>query len=168
VEILSTDRLSLRTWTEADLNAGYAIWGDAEVMRFIGSGEPNALEEIRASIQTGIRHQQKYGHQHWAVVEKFSGKIIGACGFNRTENDGEIELVFHFENDSWGKGFATEAVKGCIEFASRTLKPTKIVASCHPDNIASKRVLQKEGFTYRGDRWFEDTSTEEPCFELVI
>lgn len=168
MEILRTARLALRTWTEDDLAAGFSIWGDAQVMKFIDNGEPQTLEEVRSSLRSGIRHQQKYGFQHWAVVELASEKVIGACGFNRTEHDGELELVFHFARAAWGKGIATEAAVGCIEYAKRVLQPKKIVAGCHPDNAASQRVLSKVGFSFIGNRWFEDTQREEPCFELIV
>lgn len=168
MEILRTDRLALRTWTLEDLDAGFAIWGDAEVMKFIDSGQAESLEQVKASIQAGINHQQKYGHQHWAVVERASGKLIGACGFNRTEEPGELELVFHFAKAFWGKGYATEATRGCLAYAARMLRPRKIIAGCHPNNEASKQVLLKVGFTFVGNRWFDDTQREEPCFELSM
>jgi [ribosomal protein S5]-alanine N-acetyltransferase len=168
MEILRTARLTLRTWTLDDLDAGFVIWGDPEVMRYIDSGEPESWEEVRASISAGIHHQEKYGHQHWAVIENKSEKLIGACGFNRTEDQGAIELVFHFAKEFWGKGYATEAAKACVAYAAEILKPKKIIAGCHANNDASKKVLMKVGFDFVGNRWFDDTKQEEPCFELTI
>jgi [ribosomal protein S5]-alanine N-acetyltransferase len=168
MDVLTTNRLSLRTWAEDDLASGFAIWGDAEVMKFVDTGRPSTLEEVRSSILAGIRHQRNYGHQHWAVIENASGQLIGACGFNRTECEGELELVFHFAKASWGKGFASEAALGCIGYAKQVLKASKVVAGCHPDNEASRRVLSKLGFSFVGNRWFEDTQREEPLFELAI
>jgi ribosomal-protein-alanine N-acetyltransferase len=166
--ILKTERLVLRTWTEKDLNSGFDIWGDHDVMKFVDSCNPKTLEQVRASIIAGIKHQEKFGFQHWAVIENKSQKIIGACGFNKTENDGEIELVFHFTKAFWGQGYATEAAKACVEYSIEKLGPKKIVAGCHPENEASKKVLIKAGLTFVGNRWFDDTQQEEPCFELVL
>ncbi len=167
MEILKTPRLILRTWTIADVQDGYAIWGDPEVMKFVDSGKPQALERVRKSIEAGIKHQEKFGYQHWAVIEKESAKLIGACGFNSTDQVGVIELVFHFSKFYWGRGYATESALGCIEFAFDQLKPEKVIAGCHPDNEASKKVLLKSGFFYVGNKWFDDTQREEPCFEIL-
>ena len=106
--------------------------------------------------------------QHWAVIENISGELIGACGFNVTEQDGELELVFHFAKAFWGKGYASEAAKACLTYAADTLKPKKIIAGCHPENDVSKNVLKKCGFKFVGNRWFDDTQREEPCFELSL
>lgn len=166
MEVLKTDRLLLRTWTENDLDSGFSIWGDEEVMKFIDDGKPKTLEQVKSSIYAGIQHQQKYGYQHWAVTEIDSRKLIGACGFNRTEQDGEIELVFHFAKAHWNKGYAKEAAQGCIQHAIQVLRPKKIIASCHPKNEISKRVLLKVGFTFISNLWYEDTQREELYFEM--
>ncbi len=167
MEILKTPRLILRTWTVSDIEDGYKIWGDAEVMRYVDTGEPQTFERVRKSIEAGIRHQEKFGFQHWAVIEKETAKLIGACGFNSTEQAGVIELVFHFAKSFWGKGYAVEAAKACIDFAFDQIKPVKIIAGCHPENEASKKVLLKSGFSFVGNKWFDDTQREEPCFELA-
>lgn len=167
MEILRTPRLILRTWTLTDVADGFAIWGDPEVMKYVDSGNAQSLDSVTKSIEAGIKHQEKFGYQHWAVIENESEKLIGACGFNRTEVPGQIELVFHFAKVFWGKGYATESAKACVAYAAETLKPIKIIAGCHPENEPSKKILLKTGFTFIGNKWFEDTQREEPCYEMV-
>ena len=167
MEILQTPRLTLRTWTEQDLDQGFGIWGDSKVMAYVDSGEAQTREQVEASIAAGIRHQEKFGFQHWAVIENISGKLIGACGFNHTEQVDKIELVFHFVRNAWGWGYATEAAKACVDFAFSTFRPNKIIAGCHLENKSSQHVLEKVGFSFIGNTWFEDTQREEPCFELT-
>lgn len=165
MEILRTNRLILRTWSVKDLPFGNLIWGDPEVMKYVDI--PMSIEQVMKSIEAGIGHQEKFGYQHWAVIVIETQKLIGACGFNRTEIPNEIELVFHFSKSSWGKGYATEAAQACVAYAFERIRPTKIIAGCHPENEASKKVLLKTGFTFVGNKWFEDTQREEPFFELV-
>lgn len=165
--IANTPRLILRTWAIEDVKNGFEIWGDSSVMKYVDSGIALTLEQVKKTIEAGIRHQEKFGYQHWAVVEKASSKIIGACGFNSTEYVGEIELVFHFVPSIWDQGYATEAAKVCVEFAFDQIKPIKIIAGCHPENEASKKVLLKSGFSFVGSKWFDDTKREEPCFEMA-
>ena len=165
--ILQTERLILRTWKITDLAEGFTIWGDPSVMKYIDSGKAKSLEQVKLSIEAGIKHQNSYGFQHWAVIEKHSEKIIGACGFNKTDTKDEIELVFHFAKLFWQKGYGSEAAIGCISYAKAHIKPKRIIAGCHPDNPASARVLTKAGFVFMGNQWFEDTQTHEPYYELV-
>ena len=166
-EILRTSRLVLRTWTIEDSALGFEIWGDPNVMKYVDSGEPQNIEQVQRSIEARIKHQEKFGYQHWAVVEIESNCIIGACGFNSTENPDEVEMVFHFNKKSWGKGFASEAAEACLDFIFSNFNINKVIAGCHPDNQASIKVLTKLGFSFIGNKWFADTKREEPCFELA-
>jgi [ribosomal protein S5]-alanine N-acetyltransferase len=165
MEIIRTSRLILRTWTTADLPFGNLLWGDPLVMKYVGS--TLSSEQVLKSIEAGIKHQERFGYQHWAVIEIETEKLIGACGFNKTDTPDEIEIVFHLSKQVWGQGYATEAAKACIEFAFEHIRPKKIIAGCHPQNEASKKVLVKIGFSFIGNKWFEDTQREEPFFELV-
>lgn len=166
VLILETRRLELRVWSEDDLESAIAIWGDPEVMRFIGSGKVSSRADVRRSIEAGITHQTKYGFQHWAVLERASGQIIGCCGFNRLEDSDALELVFHFAKAHWGNGYATEAAEACVSYAKRVLRPPQMVAWTHPLNAASRRILEKLGFEQRGHTYFEDSNLDEPRYEL--
>jgi len=49
-----------------------------------------------------------------------------------------------------GAGHATEAVRACARFAFETLKLHRVEAACVPTNIASRRVLEKSGFSLEG------------------
>ena len=149
-----------------DLPSAHYIWGDPDVMKYVDAGKPLATKSIEKSVEAGIRHQAVFGFQHWAVIENQSQSLVGACGFNNREEPKQIEMVFHFAKLSRGNGFATEAAKACIEYALANIHPDKIVAGCHPENKASRRVLEKVGFRFIGNKWFDDTQREEPYFEL--
>ena len=42
---LRSERLLVRPFEEADAPAAHAVYGDAEVMRFVGDGRPTSLRE---------------------------------------------------------------------------------------------------------------------------
>jgi RimJ/RimL family protein N-acetyltransferase len=96
------------------------------------------------------------------VVEKSSRKIVGCCGFHRVES--ALELAFHFIPQVWGKGYATEAAKACLEYGFEKLDAEKIIAFVHPENIASNRVLEKTGMKSKGLSEIDDTM--ENLYEL--
>ncbi|MBA2734093.1 MAG: GNAT family N-acetyltransferase [Acidobacteria bacterium] len=75
--ILETERLTLRTWLLDDAEDGYIIWSDPEVMRYVGTGQPNAsVEETRGWLSRMIAHQERHGFGYWAVLEKIFLKIF--------------------------------------------------------------------------------------------
>jgi ribosomal-protein-alanine N-acetyltransferase len=53
-----------------------------------------------------------------------------------------------------------------IEHAFATLKPAALVAGHNPRNQASRRVLEKLGFTYLRDEHFSGTGLMHPLYEL--
>lgn len=145
--ILETNRLVLRTWMLKDSEAALEIWGDAEVMQFVGKPFEN-IEVARRALENAIAAQDKHGFCLWAAVEKHSGRVVGCCGFHPFEND--LELAYHFIPQVWGKGYATEAAQACLEYGFGKLNATRIVAFTHPENIASFRVLERIGIKYKG------------------
>ena len=148
--ILETERLLVRTWTPSDAEEGFRIWSDAEVMRYVGTGQPNAtIEETRAWIGRMAAHHELHGFGFWAVVEKDSGQLVGSCGMGYQRDGGlPIEFGYTLARSRWGRGYATEAASACLRYAFETLGFTELVASVDALNVASQRVLEKIGFKY--------------------
>jgi [ribosomal protein S5]-alanine N-acetyltransferase len=162
-KVIETERLYLKVFEKDDNEATKKFWGDTEVMDQSGGATPhNLLSEILKSYRKC--HFEK-GLSVYAVIEKESSQVIGAAGFNVRETVGKIEIVYHFSKSSWGKGFATEAAKACIELAEINRNVKTIYASADPDNASSIKILEKLGFQFLEMRWFEDTSQNEPFYE---
>lgn len=149
-KILETGRLLLRTWTYADAEKLYEICRDPQVMYHIGDGKPFAsIEHAHQFLNWAVSYQKKNGFCRWAVIEKTGQTIVGSCGFARLPA-GDIELGYLFAQEFWGKGFATEAARGCLGYGFKNLGFEKIVALTDLDHAASQKVLEKIGFTRRG------------------
>jgi len=75
------------------------------------------------------------------------GRVIGHCGLlEKDVNDqAEIELIYVFASDSWGKGYATEAASALRDHAFHRLGLRLIIALINPGNPASARVAEKIG-----------------------
>ncbi len=149
--ILETERLFLRTWSVEDAEAGFRIWSDAEVMRYVGTGQPNAdVEQTRAWLGRMIAHQEKHGFCFWAIVDKESDRLIGSCGIAYQLDGGPpIEFGYTLARDFWGRGLATEAARAALCYIFTQTNVTEISASVDSRNVASRRVLEKIGFIYQ-------------------
>lgn len=149
--ILETERLLLRTWSLDDAEDGYRIWRDAEVMRYIGTGQPNAdVDETRRWLSRMIAHQEKHGFCFWAVVEKESNQLIGSCGMAYQLDGGlPIEFGYTLARAFWGRGLATEAASAALGYIFEKIDLPEIAASVDSRNVASIRVLEKVGFVYQ-------------------
>ena len=166
MESIKTARLELRTLRPEDADAAMNFWGDAEVMKHCGG----AFD--RESIQKGIRNYRKMqserGFSVFAVVFAGTNDVIGACGFNYTQDADEVELIYHFAQEYWGNGYATEAAKGCIAYARENLPACRILASVDALHESSVKILRKLGFQHTGEKWFDETQQYDLCFALNI
>ena len=107
------------------------------------------------------KSQERYrrdGYGLFAVVLKSNGQVIGNCGLMRQEIEGEslIEVGYHFRRDHWGRGYATEAARGCMAYAFGHLKADKVVSLILPENLPSRRVAERNGMTVERQVIFHD------------
>ena len=77
----------------------------------------------------------------------YDGKLIGSISVEKKDDDAEIGYMLH--NDYSNKGIGTEAVKQICPIAFKVLSLEQITANVFQPNIASIRVLLKNGFKYK-------------------
>lgn len=143
--ILETKRLILREMTEADLDALYEIQGE-ETDGFL---EPLCKDraEQRVKIQEYIRHMYGFcGFGIWMMQEKESGRAIGRAGLQLREGFETPELGFAVAPPFRRRGYAEEACRAVLEYASGELGFEEIRAVVHRDNENSRRLCEKLGF----------------------
>jgi ribosomal-protein-alanine N-acetyltransferase len=128
-----------------------AVFGDPAVMRFSGGGACTAegtLERVRGLVE----HQERHGFSKWGVRERTSGELVGDCGIQLLEGGPDVELGFHLRPSVWGRGYATEAARACLDAAFAGLGLDQVIAIVAPGNATSVRVLEKIGMRPAGER----------------
>ena len=83
---------------------------------------------------------------YWAIV--CDGKLIGSISVEKKDDDAEIGYMLL--NEYSNKGIGTEAVRQVCSIAFKILSLEQITANVFQPNIASIRVLLKNGFKYKG------------------
>ena len=61
-----------------------------------------------------------------------------------------IDMGWRLKKSAWGKRYATEGAKRCLEYAFNTLNLDKIIAVCTAQNTPSEKVMQKIGMLKKG------------------
>ncbi|WP_216663637.1 MULTISPECIES: GNAT family N-acetyltransferase [unclassified Lentimicrobium] len=145
IEIHSS-RLLLREIESSDTSAIFMYRSDAQTNQYQG-WIPEKLEEVNDFIEHKIAKEfNRLGT--WfqlAIVLKESNKLIGDLGMHFLENDA-VELGATIAQDYHGKGYATEALKGVINYLFNKVDKQKIKASVDPRNLASIAMIEKLGF----------------------
>jgi [ribosomal protein S5]-alanine N-acetyltransferase len=87
--------------------------------------------------------------------------LIGGSGFS-FQTAQRAETGYVLARSHWGKGYATEALKGLIPVA-RQVGIRQLCAFCHPKQLASCRVLEKCEFAREGIiRNYAEFPNEQP------
>lgn len=83
------------------------------------------------------------------IVERARNLLIGGINFKGLPHDGEIEIGYELARAQWNRGYATAAVAALCEQAfARGLE--RVCAGVDENNLASARVLRKNGFERDG------------------
>ncbi|WP_158974956.1 GNAT family N-acetyltransferase [Cellulophaga sp. L1A9] len=103
--------------------------------------------EFKALVKDEFIHSEKDSFGFWCVISREDGSLMGISGIHPChylERDSH-EFGFILHHDYWGQGFATEIGNFWLQHARNQLKLPQLVATVHPNNTASKKVLQKLG-----------------------
>jgi RimJ/RimL family protein N-acetyltransferase len=143
---LETDRLALR---RPRLSHG------PELLRFLGDAAAMQFTHRLADLPACWRHlaghecqRRKIGFGPWTVFRKTDDRIIGFGGLYDDPFDAGWgpEIGYHFDPSAWGNGYASELTGFCLAVARDHLRLVEVKAFAHPENAASRRVLDKAGF----------------------
>ena len=148
---ITTERLIMRPPTGDDFEDCAGLWGDPDVVRFVG-GKPSTREESWSRLTRYAGHWALQGYGFWTVRERESGRHVGEVGLADFKRDitpslaGAQEMGWVLAKWAHGFGFATEAALAAIAWNARRFKGARLVCMIDPGNGASLRVAAKCGF----------------------
>ena len=150
--VLQTERLTLRPFILDDFEPLAAMSADPQVMRFLSlDGKPQPRFQAWQSFSALVGHWQLRGYGFFAVIEKASGEFVGRVGPWHPEGWPDFEIGWTLRSQYWGRGYATEAARKCIDFAFEELKRTHLISLIHPENANSIAVAQRLGESLEGE-----------------
>ena len=145
MDTISTPRLTLRMFREADLDAYAAMSADPEVMRHIGAGGPIDRDLAWRGMAAFVGHWALRGVGMWAIEERATGRLIGRAGFLNPEGWPGCEIGWLLARDAWGRGLAFEAVGAAIAHGRAALGVGALISLIRPDNTRSARLAERLG-----------------------
>jgi [ribosomal protein S5]-alanine N-acetyltransferase len=145
--VFETKRLIVRPYTMDDLHHFFQVNGDEDVMRYIRLAQ--TLEQTKEFLQKIITdYAFRPGIGRWAMFSKEDNRFVGSFAIIPVEGDDKLQLGYALTKANWGKGYATESVKGGLEYAFHKLNLLEIAGITYPENIPSQKVLLKNGFVF--------------------
>ena len=142
---METERLVIRRLTMQDTEALLAIMGKPEVMYAWEHGFTHA--DVVQWIERQLARYRDDGYGYFALELKGEGKVIGQAGLMKTAINGReaVELGYILDDSYWHRGYAVEAARECLRYASADLGLAEVYCSIRPQNTASIRHLPRQG-----------------------
>ncbi len=157
--LIETERLYLRLFEPKDLDTAYFLFNDPEIQKYLSPNNKRTREQLEMLLQRWNNYWKERDFSIWCAALKDDGKMIGYCGLQYFDKTPDIEIVFAFLKEYWGKGFAVEAAAAGLQYGFEKLSRDKIYAATEPQNTASRRVLEKLGMCFNEKHTHYDMNT---------
>lgn len=147
---IETERVRIRALTIIDAGFMMQLMNTATWIKNIGNRNINNKTAASNYIANNIINSYHVnGFGLFLVAQKKDNLPIGICGIVKREGLALPDLGFAFLPQYEGKGFATEAGKAVVKYASESLQIAELAGITKPDNLASIRVLEKVGMEFK-------------------
>ncbi len=147
---LTTARLILRPWREADLAPFAALNADARVMAFMGGLLDRAASD--ALVARALAHFDTQGFGLWAVEVAGAAPFVGFVGLMRPGFTAAftpcVEVGWRLAFDHWGRGYATEGAQAALAFGFGPCGLPEIVSFTAAGNRRSRAVMARLGMSH--------------------
>ena len=151
VEVIETERLvGVRPGPE-HLEFMTAHFGDPRVGATLGG--VRTPTEASLILDQHVLVWERDGFGYWIWRDRASGEWVARGGLRPVQVGGgdEVEVGWSVVPERWNQGLGTELALASVGVAFGPLDLPDVVAFTLPDNIPSRRVMEKAGFHYERD-----------------
>ena len=151
--VLTTRRLCLRPFTQADAAQVHSLAGDWDIADKT-LNVPHPYESGMAEDWIGT-HEPGFARGELlalAMTLPPDDLVIGAIGLKLERAHSRAALGYWVGRPYWGQGYCTEAARALVAYGFESFQLNKINAECLTRNPASARVLIKLGITHEGHK----------------
>lgn len=165
---LTTQRLTLRWLTEADIPAVFALFSHPEVMRYWSSPPMTDISQAEKSVQSIQEGYQTGDFLQLGIERNEDKRLLGTCTlFAINHTCRRAELGYALDRPYWGAGYMNEALVAFLDYGFHTLDLNRVEADIDPRNTASAKTLERLGFQFEGllhERWIVNGEVSDTGF----
>ncbi|WP_326513459.1 GNAT family protein [Clostridium intestinale] len=150
--LIKTSEITLRKIEKTDLDELYLIYSNGNLFKY----RPGSTKKNKATVENMITHfERDFGKKKTIFLGICSNenpeRIIGVGEiFDFDDKVNMVTVGYTLNEEYWGKGFATKAVEAMKDYLINVIGINRVQAFVMPENIKSKNVLERSGFTKEG------------------
>jgi len=167
---ISSDAVLLRRIVESDLDALYELYKNPNVFTFI----PGSAKKSKETVLHMIGHFERDFHKKKMIFlgvcrAELPDELVGTAEiFQYDPKVNKVVIGYRFCESCWGQNLATETVRALTGYLFETVGLNRIEAYVMPQNAASQRVLEKNGFMREGLLRQANIWTDKGVVDLIV
>lgn len=150
-DIICGKRIYLRSYDKSDISFVSSMWFDEENGKFLSDPTPEFIDDV---FQKALDNIQDSLDGFYFIICLDSGEKIGSISTFPDEKGEEYDLGYCIHKDYWKNGFGSEAVDVLLQWI-KDRGGKNVTAEVAAENSASRRLLEKLGFTVRKETEFK-------------
>lgn len=162
MNIIETQRLTIRWLTEDDAEFIYRLYNTDSFLQFVGDKNLQSVDDARKYLLTGaLNMYERIGMGLYMVELRSDKTALGISGLIKRDSLCDIDIGYGFLPEYEGQGYAYEAGVALKKYAKNVLNIERLVAITTADNKRSIALLEKLGLGF-------ESTVEEPDNEPVL
>lgn len=169
---IPTERLVIRCLAASDAEEMYAYRSHPGVLRF-QTLAPKSVDEVQLFITENAKREFNITGWYQVAIglREAGGKIIGDCGIHVFDDNRVVELGITLSPEFHGSGYATEALRGLINYHFVNLGKHRVITQVDPSNEKSMALMERVGMRKEGyfvqSYWFKENWVDNVIFAVL-
>ena len=149
---LTTERLVLRPLVSTDADAVFAACQDPDIQRWTAAPVPYEYEHAERWVNEVTPAGWREGtFCNFGSFDRDTGALVSSVGPGSIRRAERIAEFGFWTVKRWrGRGYTVEAVRAVAEWAFTELGMERLTWMADVDNVASRAVAERVGFTIEG------------------
>ena len=124
---------------------------DPENVKYLSWNAHKNLNETEEIVSRWIVEYENTNYYRWMIVLRSNNSVIGGIDVVSIFDSIECcEIGYVLSKKYWNNGFMTEALHAVLHYLFNKVGFHRIQLKCHVNNLASEKVMQKNGLKYEG------------------
>lgn len=149
--IVQTFRLELGSPRIGDAELLYAALLRSPITQSMASDGPESLDVYKQQLRRWRRDHRREVREHFIIRCRETEQPIGSLSFPEVAA-GHRVLSYWLAASHQGRGYMSEALEGLLGWSFTNFTLQQVEAFVFVGNLASRRVLEKNGFHFAGYR----------------
>lgn len=155
---LNSDRLFTRRLNLSDVSTLFSYYSDVEAMKFRGSAPLKTMDEAEMMVRNSFNKTEDAYNLRLGICCKENNLLLGTLLLKWSpDSNTQCEIGFSFGQKFWNQGFGHETIQMALYNLQKQTSVKSVLAWCIKDNLASIKILIKNGFVESNQDHFPES-----------